>query len=83
MQCDEFALHYSNGGAYNAGVHPLHISEAAMLYWSIIFFIVAIIAAVLGFGGLASDTAYIAKILALVGLVLAVITFISSRRSHP
>jgi len=54
-----------------------------MLYWSVVFFIVAIVAAIFGFGGLASDTAHIAKILAVVGLILAVISFIFSRRARP
>jgi uncharacterized membrane protein YtjA (UPF0391 family) len=54
-----------------------------MLYWSVIFFVVAIAAAVFGFSGVASDTAYIGKILAIVGLVLAVISFLSHRRSSP
>ncbi|MBA2479792.1 MAG: DUF1328 domain-containing protein [Planctomycetes bacterium] len=47
-----------------------------MLKWSIIFFIVALIAAVFGFGGLAADMAWIAKILFFVFLVVFVITTI-------
>jgi uncharacterized membrane protein YtjA (UPF0391 family) len=54
-----------------------------MLYWSVVFFIVAIVAAVFGFSGVASDTAYIAKILAVVGLILAVVSFLSHRRASP
>lgn len=53
-----------------------------MLYWAAVFFIIALVAAVLGFGGLANDSAYIAKILALIGIVLAVITFVFHRRSR-
>ncbi len=34
-----------------------------MLRWALIFLVVAIIAAALGFGGIAGDAAYIAKIL--------------------
>jgi len=51
-----------------------------MLHWAVIFFIIAIIAAVFGFSGVANDTAYIAKILAVVGIVLALISFIFHRR---
>ena len=54
-----------------------------MLRWAVIFFIIAIIAAVFGFGGVANDTAYIAKILAVVGIILAIISFISHRRTLP
>jgi uncharacterized membrane protein YtjA (UPF0391 family) len=52
-----------------------------MLYWAVIFFIVALAAAVLGFTGLAGDLAYIGKIIAVIGIILAIISFIASRRS--
>lgn len=51
-----------------------------MLRWAIIFFIIAIVAAIFGFSGIASDTAYIGKILAVIGIVLALISFVFSRR---
>jgi len=41
-----------------------------MLHYVITFFILAIIAAILGFGGLAADFAGIAKLLAVVFVVL-------------
>ena len=41
-----------------------------MLYWALIFFVVAIIAAVFGFGGIASASAGIAQILFFVFIVL-------------
>lgn len=52
-----------------------------MFYWAIIFFIVAIVAAIFGFTGIAQDTAYIGKILAIVGLILALVSFIFHRRT--
>jgi uncharacterized membrane protein YtjA (UPF0391 family) len=52
-----------------------------MFYWAIIFFIIAIIAAVFGFGGIAQDSAYIAKLLAVIGLILAIVSFVFYRRS--
>lgn len=52
-----------------------------MLYWAVVFFIVAIVAAIFGFSGLAHDTAYIGKILAVIGIVLALISFLFHRRS--
>lgn len=51
-----------------------------MFYWAIVFFVVAIVAAIFGFGGLASDSAYIAKILAVIGIVLAIVSFLFHRR---
>ncbi len=51
-----------------------------MLQWAVVFFIIAIVAAVFGFSGVAADTAYIGKILAVVGIVLAIISFLFHRR---
>ena len=53
-----------------------------MLQWAVIFFIVAIISAIFGFGGIASDSAYIAKILAVIGIVLALVSFLFHRRGR-
>jgi uncharacterized membrane protein YtjA (UPF0391 family) len=47
-----------------------------MLRYAIIFFILAIIAAVFGFGGLAAGSATIAKVLLVVFLVGAVVSFL-------
>lgn len=53
-----------------------------MLYWAVIFFIIAVIAAIFGFGGIAQDSAYIAKILAVIGLILAIGSFLFHRRTR-
>lgn len=50
-----------------------------MLHYSLMFLLVAVIAAVFGFGGIAGDAAWIAKILFVVALVLWVVSFISGR----
>jgi uncharacterized membrane protein YtjA (UPF0391 family) len=50
--------------------------EHPMLYYAVVFFVIALIAAVLGFGGLAAGAAGIAKILFVVFLVLAVASFL-------
>lgn len=47
-----------------------------MLYWALIFLIVALIAAALGFGGVAAGAGMIAKILFFLFLVLFLITLI-------
>ncbi len=54
-----------------------------MLYWSIVFFVISIIAAIFGFGGVAEGSADIAKVLFVVFLVLFVVSLIfgSGRRS--
>ncbi|MBF0485080.1 MAG: DUF1328 domain-containing protein [Candidatus Omnitrophica bacterium] len=50
-----------------------------MLNWAITFFIVAIIAALLGFTSIAGSAVEIAKVLFFVFLVLAVLTFLFGR----
>lgn len=51
--------------------------ETEMLYWALIFFVVAIIAGVFGFGGIASASAGIAQILFVIFLVLFVVAMIA------
>ena len=51
-----------------------------MLRWALIFLVVAVLAAVFGFGGIAGESAWIAKILLVVFLILAVISFIMGRK---
>jgi len=49
-----------------------------MLYYALCFLIVALIAAVFGFTGLAAGAAAIAKILFFVFLIFAAVTFVAS-----
>lgn len=48
-----------------------------MLYYALIFFVVAIIAAIFGFGGIAAGATFIAQILFWAFLALALITGIT------
>jgi uncharacterized membrane protein YtjA (UPF0391 family) len=54
-----------------------------MFSWAIAFFIIALIAAIFGFTGLAVSAAGIAKIIFIVALILAIISFIAGRRGPP
>jgi uncharacterized membrane protein YtjA (UPF0391 family) len=54
--------------------------EIPMLHYALIFFVVALIAAVLGFGGIAGAAAGIAKILFFVFLILFVVSLVMGRR---
>ena len=47
-----------------------------MLYWALVFFVIAIVAATLGFGGIAVGAASIAQLLFFLFLVLFVISII-------
>jgi uncharacterized membrane protein YtjA (UPF0391 family) len=51
-----------------------------MFNWALTFLIVAIIAGLLGFSGIAGAATNIAWLLFVVGLVLAVIFFVTGRR---
>lgn len=51
-----------------------------MLYWAIVFFVVALIAAVLGFGGIAGAASWIAQVLFVVFLIAFVISLFMGRR---
>ena len=48
-----------------------------MLHYAVIFFVIALIAAVFGFGGVAASAVGIAKLLFVVFLVMAVISFLT------
>ena len=50
--------------------------EGVMLYWALVFFVVAIVAAVFGFGGIASTAAGIAQILFYIFIAIFVISLI-------
>jgi uncharacterized membrane protein YtjA (UPF0391 family) len=47
-----------------------------MLYWAVVFFVIALIAAVFGFGGIAAAATDIARILFFVFLVLFVVSLL-------
>jgi uncharacterized membrane protein YtjA (UPF0391 family) len=50
-----------------------------MLRWAVVFLVIALVAALFGFGNIAADSAWIAKILFFVFLVLFVISLILGR----
>lgn len=47
-----------------------------MLHYAVVFFVIALIAAVFGFGGIAASAAGIAKLLFFVFVALAVVSFL-------
>jgi uncharacterized membrane protein YtjA (UPF0391 family) len=53
-----------------------------MLYYALVFLLIALVAGVLGFGGLAVGAASIAKVLFVVFLVGALISFVMHGRSR-
>lgn len=53
-------------------------TEAGMLHYAVVFFVIALIAALFGFGGIAAGAAGVAKILFFVFLLIAAATFVAS-----
>ncbi len=49
-----------------------------MLHYAVVFFVIALIAAVFGFGGIAAGAVEIAKILFFIFAAIAVVTFLIS-----
>lgn len=54
-----------------------------MLKWTAVFFVLALIAALLGFGGIAAGAAGIAKILFVGFLILAALSFAANLLKRP
>ena len=56
-----------------------------MLYWALVFFIVSIIAAIFGFGGIASGASVIAQVLFFLFLILFLVSLVMGlgRRGVP
>jgi uncharacterized membrane protein YtjA (UPF0391 family) len=52
-----------------------------MFSWALAFFLIALIAAVFGFGGIAASAVGIAKIIFVVALILAVVSLVAGRRA--
>jgi uncharacterized membrane protein YtjA (UPF0391 family) len=47
-----------------------------MLYWAAVFFVIALIAALFGFGGIAAGAVEIGKILFFIFLIIFAVTFV-------
>ena len=47
-----------------------------MLHYAVVFFVIALVAALFGFGGIAAGAVDIAKVLFFIFIVLAVVTFV-------
>ena len=56
-----------------------------MLYWAVVFLVIALVAALFGFGGIASAAVGIAKVLFFLFVVIFVVTLILglARRRRP
>lgn len=67
-----------------SGISPtLLLAGIIMLNWALTFFIVALIAGALGFGGIAGDASWIAYVLFVIFLVLFLVSLLTGRRVPP
>ena len=57
-------------------VAPLAVGSGDFLYYGVVFFVLAVVAAIVGFRGIAGLSMDIAKLLVLIFLVLAVVTLL-------
>lgn len=51
-----------------------------MLHYTVVFFVIAIIAAIFGFGGIAAGATEIAKILFFVFLAITIVSYLIGRK---
>ena len=54
------------------------LEEIKLLHYSVIFLVIALIAAVFGFGGIAAGAVEIAKILFFIFAIMAIVSFVIS-----
>jgi uncharacterized membrane protein YtjA (UPF0391 family) len=73
-----YLLNVSKTFQYSVNVHYSSTIDKGtiMLHYTVVFFVIAIIAAVFGFGGIAAGATEIAKILFFVFLVITIISFL-------
>jgi uncharacterized membrane protein YtjA (UPF0391 family) len=60
----------------------LQLEEVSMLHYAVVFFIIALVAALFGFGGIAAGAAGIAKVLFVIFLVLFVVSLLGGMRGR-
>lgn len=57
-------------------MHRSTSREISMLHYAVVFFVIALVAALFGFGGIAASAVGVAKVLFVIFLVLAIISFL-------
>ena len=75
-------MHYTKNIALSEyqAVTLTMVKERLMFRWGIIFLVIALIAAALGFGGLAGTAAGAAKIVFVVGIILFLVSLFMGRK---
>ncbi len=73
-------LHVGGMNAHSKRSTLILVKEKLMFRWGIIFLVIALIAAALGFGGLAGTAAWAAKIVFVVGIILFLVSLFTGRK---
>jgi uncharacterized membrane protein YtjA (UPF0391 family) len=61
-------------------IRHINLKGRIMLHYTVVFFVIALVAAVFGFGGIAAGATEIAKILFFVFLAITIISFLMGRK---
>jgi uncharacterized membrane protein YtjA (UPF0391 family) len=69
-------IHGTFGAVQTVSSPSTHLPGALMLHYAVVFFVIALVAALFGFGGIAAGAVGIAQVLFVVFLVMAVISFL-------
>jgi uncharacterized membrane protein YtjA (UPF0391 family) len=69
----------ANIGIYLDRLIIIHLKPYAMLRWTVIFLVIAIIAAIFGFGNIAAGATDIARILFFIFIILFILSLIKGR----
>ena len=73
-------VHMSGLKAHSKRSTLTMVKEKLMFRWGIIFLVIALIAAALGFGGLAGTAAWAAKIVFVVGIIIFLVSLFAGRK---
>ena len=79
--CTTLKIVHMNGlDGHSKRVTLTLVKEKLMFRWGIIFLVIALIAAALGFGGLAGTAAWAAKIVFVVGIIIFLVSLFAGRK---
>jgi uncharacterized membrane protein YtjA (UPF0391 family) len=68
-------------GPYLSAPPSLFSKDCNMLRYALIFLVLALVASVLGFGGIAGDAAWIARVLLVIFVVMFLVSLVMGRRA--
>jgi len=67
----------------STGAKTNYWEDKTMLYWALMFLVIALVAALFGFGGIAVEAAMIGKVLFVVFLILFLVSLLTGAVRRP